>query len=44
MLNWLVGSIEIFGLAIQNWMLLIAASLAAYLATLAFTGRGQHTL
>jgi hypothetical protein len=44
MLNWLVGSIEIFGVGIQNWMVLMAASLVAYIATLAFTRRNQHTL
>jgi hypothetical protein len=39
MLNWLVGNCSIFGLRAQNWMLLIAAMFALYIAWLAFARR-----
>jgi ABC-type sugar transport system substrate-binding protein len=39
MLNWLVGNCDIFGLHAQNWMLLIGALFALYIAWLAVTRR-----
>lgn len=39
MLNWLVGSCDILGLRGQNWMLLIGALFALYIAWLAFARR-----
>jgi hypothetical protein len=34
MLNWLVGTCELFGLSGQNWMLLAAGALLIYVVTL----------
>lgn len=41
MQDWLVGHIDIFGVPVQNWMLLVALGLAAYLATLVLAHRGE---
>jgi len=42
MLNWLTGNCELFGQPIQqNWMLLVAGGLLAYIAVLAL-GRRRH--
>ena len=34
MLNWLTGNCELFGLAGQNWMLVVAGGLLLYMAVL----------
>jgi hypothetical protein len=34
MLNWLVGNSNLFGLPVQNWMLLVGGALALYILTL----------
>ena len=39
MLSWLVQSSDVLGLHPQNWMLLIAALFALYIAWLAFARR-----
>jgi hypothetical protein len=44
MLDWLVGNFEIFGVAAQNWMALMALALGAYAALLAIGRRARHTL
>ena len=41
MLNWLTGNCELFGLSGQNWMLVVAGGLLAYIAVLAL-GRRRH--
>ena len=41
MMDWLVGDSQIFGLVVQNWMLLIGGGLALYFAVLALAGRRQ---
>jgi hypothetical protein len=40
MMNWLTGDYDFFGFTGQNWMLLVAAALLAYIAVLAI-GRRQ---
>jgi hypothetical protein len=42
MMNWLVGDCQIFGLVIQNWMLLIGGGLLLYFAVLAIAGRRRQ--
>ena len=42
MMNWLVGDTQVFGLVIQNWMLLIGGGLALYFAALAIVGRRRQ--
>jgi hypothetical protein len=37
MLDWLVGSCDIFGLPCQNWMLVVSGALLMYVAILAVT-------
>jgi hypothetical protein len=37
MLDWLVGNFDVFGVAVQNWMAVIALGLAAYAAALVFS-------
>jgi hypothetical protein len=44
MLNWLTGNCEFFGLAGQNWMLLVAGGLLLYIAVLAIGQRRQAGL
>jgi hypothetical protein len=39
MLNWLTGNCNLFGFIGQNWMLLVAAALLAYIAVLAMARR-----
>ena len=34
MMNWLVANCEMFGLAGQNWMLVVAGALVAYVVVL----------
>ncbi len=41
MLNWLTGNCELFGLAGQNWMLVVAGGLLLYIAVLAISHRRQ---
>jgi hypothetical protein len=41
MLNWLTGNCELFGLSGQNWMLVVAGGLLAYIVVLAL-GRRRH--
>jgi hypothetical protein len=41
-MNWLVGNFEVFGLPGQNWMLVVAGVVAAYVAMLAIARRGQR--
>jgi hypothetical protein len=41
MLNWLTGNFDLFGLSGQNWMLVVAGGLLAYIAVLAI-GRRRH--
>jgi hypothetical protein len=43
MLDWLVGNFEVFGVAVQNWMVLLALALVAYAAALAFS-RGRSRI
>lgn len=43
MLHWLVGSCRVFGLDGQNWMLVIAGALVAYVAALALIRRHRRT-
>ncbi len=45
MLNWLTGNCELFGLAGQNWMLVVAGGLLLYIAVLvigSFRQTGIH--
>jgi hypothetical protein len=44
MLNWLVGNCDLFGLAGQNWMLLIGGALLLYVAMLAMARRRRAGL
>jgi hypothetical protein len=44
MLDWLVGNIDIFGVAAQNWMALMALALAAYAVMLAIGHGPRPTL
>jgi hypothetical protein len=39
MLHWLTGSCRVFGLNGQNWMLVIAGALAAYIVVLGLLQR-----
>jgi hypothetical protein len=39
MLNWLTGNCDLFGLAGQNWMLVVAGGLLLYIAALAVSRR-----
>ena len=39
MLNWLTGNCDLFGLAGQNWMLVVAGGLLLYIAALAICRR-----
>jgi hypothetical protein len=41
MLNWLTGNCDLFGFNGQNWMLLLAGGLLAYIAVLVIGRRGQ---
>jgi hypothetical protein len=41
MMNWLVDESELFGLAIQNWMLAIGGGLLIYIAILTIARRHQ---
>jgi hypothetical protein len=41
MLDWLTASCWLFGLAGQNWMLLVGGGLAIYIAALIFVQRQQ---
>lgn len=41
MLNWLTGNCELFGLAGQNWMLVVAGGLLLYIVVLAIGRRRQ---
>lgn len=43
MLNWLVGEFHVFGLAVQNWMVVIGGGLALYLVALAMLRRREPT-
>ncbi len=45
MLEWLTDNIELFGLPVQNWMLLLGGGLLLYLGALALPRRrrsGTH--
>jgi hypothetical protein len=44
MLDWLVGSFDVFGVAIQNWMVLIALGFVAYTGILLFGRNSSHFL
>jgi hypothetical protein len=44
MLYWLVGNCDVFGLAGQNWMLLIGGGLLLYIAILAIARHQQQRL
>lgn len=37
MMEWLVGSTDFFGLALENWMLAIGGGLLLYFAVMAMT-------
>jgi hypothetical protein len=39
MMNWLVGDFQVFGLVVQNWMLLIGGGFVLYIAVLVIAGR-----
>ncbi len=41
MLDWLIGSCDVFGLPCQNWMLALAGALIIYLAALAVLQKRQ---
>ena len=41
MLDWLTGNCELFGLAGQNWMLVVAGGLLSYIVVLAIS-RGRQ--
>ena len=41
MLDWLTGNCQLFGLEVQNWMLVIGGGLLAYIATLVIA-RGRR--
>jgi hypothetical protein len=43
-MNWLVDNIDLFGLPGQNWMLVVAAAVAVYVALLAVGRRGQRVI
>ena len=43
MLHWLVGNCDVFGFAGQNWMLVVAGGLLAYIAVLAIGRRHAGT-
>jgi hypothetical protein len=40
-MDWLVANFEFFGLPGQNWMLVVAAVVAVYVALLAIGRRGR---
>jgi hypothetical protein len=40
-LNWLNANCEVFGIAAQNWMLVIGAGLLIYIAVLVVAERRQ---
>jgi hypothetical protein len=40
-MEWLVGETNIFGLVVQNWLLIIGGSLALYIAGLVIAQRRQ---
>jgi hypothetical protein len=42
MMDWLVGNSQIFGLRVENWMLLIGGGLALYFAVLSIAGRRRQ--
>jgi hypothetical protein len=42
MMDWLVGDSQVFGLEVQNWMLLIGGGLALYFGVLAIAGRRRQ--
>jgi hypothetical protein len=44
MLDWLVGNIDIFGVAAQNWMALMVLALGAYAVMLAIGHGPRPTL
>lgn len=41
MLDWLIGSFDMFGVTIQNWMLAIGGGLLLYIIALNLTRRRQ---
>jgi hypothetical protein len=41
-MDWLVDTIELFGLRAQNWMLVVAAMVLAYIAVLVIARMGQR--
>ena len=42
MMDWLIDDSQVFGLVIQNWMLLIGGGLALYFSVLAIAGRRRQ--
>jgi hypothetical protein len=38
-MNWLVGETNVFGIVVQNWLLIIGGGLALYIAGLAIAAR-----
>ncbi len=41
-MNWLVDNFDLFGLPVQNWMLVVGGVIALYFAMLAIGRRGQR--
>ena len=39
--DWLVENVSVFGLPVQNWLLVVAGGLALYVVTLALIRRRQ---
>ncbi len=42
MMNWLVGDSQVFGLTVENWMLLMGGGLLLYIAVLVIAGRRRQ--
>jgi hypothetical protein len=44
MMNWLVGNSQVFGLTVENWMLLIGGGLLLYFMVLAVARRCRQSV
>lgn len=44
MLDWLVGETDVFGFAVQHWLLVVAGCIGVYLVMLAISRDGKRLL